>query len=439
MSTADVVIVGAGPAGLAAAGVLLDSGLNVLHLEARDRIGGRTWTGSIGRHDGVDFGAHWLHAKRSNPMVKEARRLGIALKTADKWPIIIDGDEILGTWGQMRLWRAWRKVDAAIVRLAQQDLNLSAETAYNKNDRWEFIAGELHGTHACGTPLSEVSVADFANAEDSEDRFVEGGFGALVAAAGAHATPKLGVRVAAIGEGPDGVTVETDQGAIRARAVLVTVPTTVLAADGIRFDRLLPDGHRAAFHDLPHGAYERLVFTLSDDPFAEELDRAVILLNDKNRSFYMLAGGGGHGVHFADFGGGEARDLAKAGIDAMAEVVEDWLDWQVGSAAAASLKPQFASHWTGDPLTLGAWSVARPGRHAARAVLKQPVEGRIWFAGEATSIEQWGTVGGAWLEGKRAAAEIVRALADPRPWSAIAHLFGRCGAATAKARTARLT
>jgi monoamine oxidase len=416
MADADVVVIGAGPAGLAAAVKLQAACLRVAHIEARERIGGRTHTIKVGRHAGIDAGAHWLHARHVNPLTKEARRLGIGLNGADKWPIVIDGDEILGTWGQMKLWRAWRKIDRAIVRMADDHPEASAGLAYDRNDRWQVLAGELHGTHACGTPLANVSVADFANAIDSEDRFVDGGLGALVAAAGAGASPTLGVTAKRISETRDGVSVETTAGVIAARTVLVTIPTTLVAAGAIAFEPGLPAAHLEAAHDLPHGAYERLVFTLGDDPFSEERDRAVILLNDKNRSFYMLAGGGGQGVHFADFGADEARELAAKGIDAMAEVVEDWLDWQVGSAAARSIKPLHASRWSGDPLSMGGWSVAKPGKAHQRLTLRVPVNERIWFAGEATSVEQWGTVGGAWLEGQRAAREIAAYLDDPVSW-----------------------
>jgi monoamine oxidase len=74
MTDVDVAIVGAGPAGLAAALQLTAAGLSIAHVEARDRIGGRTHTVALGRHRGIDVGAHWLHARHANPLTKEAKR-----------------------------------------------------------------------------------------------------------------------------------------------------------------------------------------------------------------------------------------------------------------------------------------------------------------------------------------------------------------------------
>ncbi len=435
MSDVDVIITGAGPAGLAASIALEAAGLSVALLEARDRTGGRTHSLTLGGRAGVDVGAHWLHAYKVNPLVREAMKLNAALHAADSWPLVIDNQTTLGSWGQMKLWRAWRKIDKGIVRLADSRPGAAAERAVDRNDRWQYIAGELHGTHACGTPLSAVSVEDFANANDSEDRFVDGGYGTLVAAAGARAKPRLGVHVRRLKLDTSGVRVETSVGTLTARAALMTIPAPLIVSGAIAFEPGLPQSHLAAAADLPHGAYERLVFTLGDDPWAHERDRAVIMINARNESCYLLAGGGGLGIHFADFGAQEARDLARGGVEAMADVVRGWLRAHVGERIAASLAPLHASNWCMDNLAQGAWSVARPGCAPARTALREPIDNRLWFAGEATSIEQWGTVGGAWLEGLRAAEQIRQTLQG----GAGRHMIARPQPARARKRPRNLT
>ena len=84
------------------------------------------------------------------------------------------------------------------------------------------------------------------------------------------------------------------------------------------------------------------------------------------------------------------------------------------------------------------WPV-RASRSMARLALRAPVAERIWFAGEATSVELWGTVGGAWLEGRRAATEIQRFLGGFRRLPTVADLVGGAERSVARARPRSLT
>jgi monoamine oxidase len=81
-----------------------------------------------------------------------------------------------------------------------------------------------------------------------------------------------------------------------------------------------------------------------------------------------------------------------------------------GHRALAGLSIPAVTDWLADPFARGSWSVVPPGRFAIREALKPPVGQRLWFAGEALSRAQWGTVGGAWEEGERAADEVAAAL-----------------------------
>lgn len=409
----DLLVVGAGAAGLAAGHTARAAGLDVVLLEARDRVGGRTLTVTLDGIPGIDLGAHWMHAARWNPMARAARRLGIALTESEASPLILDGRRALGPVDNARLWRAWGRIDRAISRKAALDPTACAADAFTIQSRWDGVAAELHGNHACGMGLDAVGTVDFANALDNDDRFVAGGFGALVERLRGDLPVRLNTAVERLSHGADGVVAETTSGRVAARAALVTIPTTLLARDAIAFEPAISESHRAAALDLPHGHYERVVFRLDRDPFGPGRDRLVLLLEENGAGLsFILSGGGGPGIHFADLGGAHGGALAAAGADAMTAHVGAVLDRHFGAEVAAGFRPLAATGWSQDPWLRGAWSVARPGRARARLDLARPI-GRLWFAGEATSVNQWGTVGGAWQEGERAAREIAAVLRGP--------------------------
>jgi monoamine oxidase len=95
---------------------------------------------------------------------------------------------------------------------------------------------------------------------------------------------------------------------------------------------------------------------------------------------------------------------------AAARFARRFLADQFGARAIADLRILTVTDWRADPWARGSWAVVPPGRHASREALRMPLEDRLWFAGEATSDRQWGTVGGAWEEGERAASDVIKTL-----------------------------
>ena len=95
-SSVDVAIVGAGAAGLAAARTAVDAGLTVLVLEAKDRVGGRTWTREILPGMPIDMGARWLHSADENPLAEFGKRMGFTLGRRELRRDIFLSD--LGRW-----------------------------------------------------------------------------------------------------------------------------------------------------------------------------------------------------------------------------------------------------------------------------------------------------------------------------------------------------
>src|SRR5205085_5283419 len=90
-----------------------------------------------------------------------------------------------------------------------------------------------------------------------------------------------------------------------------------------------------------------------------------------------------------------------------------WLGNLYGSDMKKAVKRRHATHWNDEPWVLGAISSAAPGGQSSRRVLMEPLGNRLWFAGEAAHETLWGTVGGAWESGERAADALMRAGAGP--------------------------
>jgi monoamine oxidase len=111
-----------------------------------------------------------------------------------------------------------------------------------------------------------------------------------------------------------------------------------------------------------------------------------------------------------DVGGNFGRELAAAGDKAMVSFAVDWLAGLYGNDIKKAVRRTHATQWNNDPWTLGAMSAAAPGGQSARAALAEPLRNNLYFAGEATHETLWGTVGGAWASGERAADAVLRKL-----------------------------
>jgi monoamine oxidase len=94
----------------------------------------------------------------------------------------------------------------------------------------------------------------------------------------------------------------------------------------------------------------------------------------------------------------------------MVDFAADWLAGLYGADVKKAVRRSHATRWNHDPLTLGAFSAAAPGWQKARRMLMQPASDSVWFAGEALHETLWGTVGGAWESGERAADAVLHRL-----------------------------
>ena len=410
MSDVDVVVVGAGAAGLGAARALMAAGRSVRVVEAMDRIGGRAWTTDTDFGVPFDIGCAWLHAADRNPFFPEAQAAGWTLFHHDM--------------GLDHLYFGSRKAstdDLAAIADADAELQRLIESHEGDNDRLSSLLAKGHALRAAATfsgPMDfgqdddEISIADFRAAADLDPNyFTKEGFGALVARFGADVPVTLNAPVTRIDWSGSGVSVETAQGTIRARAVIVTVSTGVLAFEDIRFHPALPETHVEAIFDLPMGLLTKIPVEIRGTRLGLEPFDDLLLERHARHDIFFLCFPFDLDLMVGFVGGDFAWEIEAAGQAAAVDLVTDRLADIFGSDLRGRVGRSLMTNWGGERLTRGAYAAARPGKSAARDALAQPVGDRIWFAGEALAGPLIQTAGGARLSGEAVATQVDRQLA----------------------------
>ena len=133
--------------------------------------------------------------------------------------------------------------------------------------------------------------------------------------------------------------------------------------------------------------------------------------NGSPKGFGALVDASGHGITYCDIGGAFAAEMSGQGTAAMFDFVLSDLKAIFGSDVQQAIVKSHTYDWTKDPLTQGAYASAVPGGASSRAQLRRVEAERLWFAGEATSIDDWATVAGAHKSGLAVARKIAKAIA----------------------------
>ena len=404
----DAVVIGAGMAGLAAARRLVEAGRDVRVLEARGRIGGRAWTVSPEAGLGLDLGCHWWHSADINPLVPLARGLGFeVLENAVFWGRPF-AERHLGPARAADQRAAWDRLYAAMeaVRASGEDRSIG-ELMATATGAWRpAIAAALSWSSGAFPEL--ISALDYLRSGSTDVNWHDPrGLGAFVAAFGQDLPVTLNAPVTAIRLTRDGVAVESAAGRLVARAAIVTLPTALLAKGRIVFEPGLPAAKLQALADLPLGANEKIFFRVQGQPFGSGAEFQANLTYDRVDCAHFHMHEFGRPTLEAYYGGPLAAELAAAGPEALAENALAELCGHFGSGLRRHLTPLAWTGWSRDPWTEGGYSYCRPGGAGARALLAEPLEGRIFFAGEASSIADPATCHGAYATGLRAADEVL--------------------------------
>jgi monoamine oxidase len=406
-SHVDVGIIGAGAAGLGAAHALQGSKLSVLVLEARDRLGGRGHTRALTDRIIFDVGCHWLHSAEKNSFVPIAEQFGLALNRSRP------------PWQEQTFDAGFPKTERHAFFESLHEFYERLEQAADEPDRQAsdlLVPGnpwnaqiDAVSTYINGCELDQASVHDIDAYEETELNWrVVKGYGTLIEAYGASCNVALNTKVTLIDHSSPRMRIETSRGTLTADKVIITVSTDLLAGEHIRFTPALPEKVNAAA-GLPLGLADKVMLALHDDGDLPEDSSLRGRTHSVATGAYHVKPQGAPCIE-GYFGGRYARELEDAGDGALAQAAIDEVAGLLGNDYRKRLTPLASSRWAHDEFALGSYSHALPGHAGDRAILAAPIDGRLFFAGEATSPNFFTTAHGARDSGERAAKEVLATL-----------------------------
>lgn len=425
---ADVIVVGAGAAGLAAARALSNEDYDVIVLEARNRIGGRVWTDRTWADTALDMGASWIHGSRDNPLSSLVRQF--KLKTA-----ITDYDNLwlYDTSGSLVNDDAQDRIDTRLDDLLDEldelrddfdeedrdDISLqqAVDSILARRDFSERARRELNYAinatieHEYGTDIANLSFYYWDDGEefDGGDLLLPNGFDQVMQGLAAGMDIRLEHVVEHIAYTRYNVTVTTNQGVLTAERVIVTVPLGVLQKGKITFSPPLPRKKQAAMHRLGMGMLNKVYLRFPEVFWEREPDLLGYISERKGEwsewlNMYKYLGkpillGFNAGVY-----GQQLEQLSDT------QVVDGAMDVlrRIYGTSIPNPEAWLISRWGTDSYAYGSYSYLRP--HATPDdydLLAAPVELTLFFAGEATSRDYAATVHGALLSGEYAAQLII--------------------------------
>lgn len=422
---ADVVVLGAGVAGLSTAHALVDTDLDVLVLEARDRLGGRVHTDRSFAGFPLEFGAEFVHGERV-PTWEWLERLGLKTvhwnKQDDSWVRMADGTRL--TMAEARasdprfdVTRSWALPDVParpLESFGRYLQRIGFEPAQIDYVRRAFAnaAGESLRHLDAASMLDSITGAGDTGHEDF--RIVEG-YGAVLEALGIGAEIRTRAQVERVEQTAEGVSAFTTAGdEFAAKLLVCTLPVGVLAAGDVEFVPGLPPATLQALRGLGMGPAVKCVYRFRE-PITPPGIKAIYA---SGRAPMWWTPSFGHEtdavVWTAFLTGDAAMDLLRRGEEEALDDALESLRRELGRPGLQAVDAQLVD-WVSDPYARGGYSYVRPGHRGARELLAEPTPPILW-AGEATSPEaDAATVHGALQSGRRAAREVLELL-KPRAY-----------------------
>jgi monoamine oxidase len=416
----DVIIVGAGVSGLAAAKSLVSDKRRAVVLEANNRLGGRILTD---RSSGValDLGASWVHGARRNPITSLLEKEGAILHKTNwkSFALYYRGEEVeedLGSGEFFRWAERAKKGATADISLAAALERYLAEKNFSRER--ELLMRHLISTDIeteFGASIRDLSLKWLNEDEEFKggDAFVASGYDALTNALAQGADVRLNTPVESIAETGGGVVVAAGQNEFSGRYVLVTVPLGVLQKGAIKFSPTLSRAKTKALQGLGMGNLHKTFLEFDHGFWGDAQAFGVAREETAWREFINLRKETGRPILLALHAGEAATRLQGMSGDAIAQEAFSVLHMAFRSAVPPIRVT--TTGWENDPYSLGSYSfVPVNGSLDFYDELAEP-HGRFFFAGEHTSSSYPSTVHGAYLSGLRAAEQLKRELKQACP------------------------
>ena len=410
-----IVIVGAGAAALAAADELQVRGFSdVVLLEARDRVGGRIWTSSLGDGIPVELGATWIHGVQGNPIsdIVESNAIATAETDYDN-AVLYDHDGRPAEPVDPALWGrymalAYEMPDASLADVFEQ---FAASHGLSDDERrlWLYSLASMF-SHEFGADISDLSILSYDGPSTLRggDVVFPRGYSQIVDVLAAGRDIRLDHPVAGIDHSGATVAVTTESGdSFEADRVVVTVPLGVLKANAISFTPELPPAMRDAIAALDMGILNRTCL-LFDEPFWDRDTEWIGYAGQRPGQWSET-------LNLYPYLGRPVLAMFNPG--SFGAEIEQHSDAELTSRAVEALKSMFgdvpepvdavSTRWGSDPWTWGSYSYLPVGvEFDTYRDMARPVGDRLFFAGEATHSRFPSTVQGALLSGRRAARQI---------------------------------
>jgi len=401
-----VIIIGAGAAGLYAGYILKARGIDFTIIEASNRSGGRLGKKSDFADYPIDLGAQWLHGRNSI--------LGdLAKSTATK--ITKDNSDSV-YWFNNQITSSIPQDVEEIISSDSDSPDISfSEHAEQQGlgSEYKYIVEQIAGDS--GADSSDISIKwnsieeEEWNSGETDFKFEETFFDLI----DKNITEEikgsilLNTPITKIDYSGNGVLVSDNQGnSYQGDKVILTVPITILQDSDIEFEPALPQAKIEAFNKIGMGAGMKVFLKFSSKFYDENIAGGEICAAYADE---IIGKNGTDNVLLAFVMGLQAEHLTSLGSDtAITNALLAELDTMYSGQATASFIDSHVENWTTNPFIKGAYSYSKVGIGNSRSIAAQPVNNKLFFAGEAMNLNgHHQTVHGALETGYREVINIL--------------------------------